>query len=148
MKYLPTPFMFAITIKKTRDSTKTDTTPIISQKWWEMDSSAPPTRPDTQQKNPTQKKIFFEKLKFFILTWKNNFSHFKKKFLVLSQKAANAHLKKTKTLQLKVISYNDRKSKKFLILIRKTHFLYFREKVKVLQFRCVLNTATQYFSKN
>ena len=46
------------------------------------------------------------------------------------------------------ISYNNQKSKKYLILIQKTNFWYFPEKVKELHFRCVLNTARLYFNKN
>ena len=47
--------------------------------------------------------------------------------------------KKT-NFQTNIISYDYRKNKEFLILVRKTNFLYFHGKVKVFHFRCVLNT--------
>ena len=65
-----------------------------------------------------------------------------KKFLKLNQK--NQIFKSKKN------SYNYRNNfpdQKFVILIWKTDFLYSREKIKLLHFRCVLNTAIFMLAK-
>ena len=87
-------------------------------------------------------QIFFSKEQTFHTHFKKWILHPRKRFFIsnkitnfLSEKISYAYPKKTIF-----------QTKKFLILKNwKTNFLYLREKVKALYFRCVSNTALLFF---
>ena len=78
------------------------------------------------------------KRKSFYTLPKNRFFTRRKNFLYLSEKN---NQKKTFIITGK----NNFSNKRFLIPVWETIFLYFREKVKGLHFRCILNTALLFF---
>ena len=122
-----------------------------------MDSPGPLNWP-TQKRNFYQKISYTQKIQFFkrnkTSPWMNRFFTLRKMFLYLPEKIINflyllekasfTCLKKKISEQKKFLiisGKNNFSNKKFLILVWKTIFLYSREKVKTLHFRCVLNTT-------
>ena len=103
---------------------------------------------------PTQKRNFYPE-NLLCLPEKANFSHTKKKFLILYCKNFSHLSEKKKKVfsNTKIVSIitgkNNCPNKEFLILVRKNplskNFLNLCKKVRALHFRCVLNALTLLF---
>ena len=90
----------------------------------------------------TQKKQFFQQTNFLHLPERTDFLPLRKKFLYLPEKVINFPLEEKIFYDCQEKQFSKQKISYTCL---KPILLHFLEKVKVLNFRCVLNSAPPFF---